>query len=80
VKARKSQALLWMYERLLEKGSLTKEEYFAFFEVSGITYKRYVAELRAYLSNFHPERILFYDRRHRRYVIEREKIILSIHS
>jgi hypothetical protein len=78
VKARKCQALLWMVEKLSLQGSLTKEEYLSFFDISEITFKRYISEIRAYLANFHPEETLFYDRQRHRYILEREEKNISI--
>jgi len=78
LKARKSQALLLLYENLLEKKTICKEDCLSFLDVSDLTFKRYISELRAYLANFHPEKSIAYDRKHRHYCLKDEEKFLSI--
>jgi hypothetical protein len=60
MKTNKCQALLLLYQVLLTKGSFRKKDYLTQVEISDITFKRYVSELRCYFANFEPEKELVY--------------------
>jgi hypothetical protein len=63
MKANKCQALLLLYEQLLIKGCFQKKDYLSKVEISDITFKRYVSELRCYFANFEPDKELVYRKR-----------------
>lgn len=58
----KTQAILIMYDRFLKEGTLTKADILSLTEISSITFKRYISELRCYFGNFAPQYEIIYDR------------------
>lgn len=73
MKVNKTQALLFMYELLLTKGSFTKEEVMNEIEINNLTFLRYIQELRAYLFNFNNEAELLYSTKDKKYLLVDEK-------
>jgi hypothetical protein len=69
MKTTKSQAVLYLYACLLEKGSVEKSEIMDALELSDLTFKRYVSELRSYLMNFSRPEELVYLKKENRYVL-----------
>lgn len=69
MKVNKTQALLFMYDRLIKNGSLCKEEVMNELEISNLTFLRYIQELRAYLYNFDNDKELLYSNRNANYVL-----------
>jgi len=60
MKTNKTQAVLYLYQTLQNDGHIKKTDYMAEMEVSDLTFKRYVSELRSYLMNFsHPEELVY---------------------
>lgn len=72
MKVNKTQALLFMYELLLTKGSFTKEEVINEIEINNLTFLRYIQELRAYLFNFSNESELLYSIKDKKYLLVKE--------
>lgn len=52
-----------LYGMLLARGSFQKKDYLARVEISDITFKRYVSEIRCYFANFEPDKELVYRKR-----------------
>lgn len=48
----KVQAILYIFEQLLKKRSITKGEIQSVISISDVTFRRYIQEIRAFLSNF----------------------------
>lgn len=48
----KSQATLYIFQQLLEKGSIKRSEVISVLSVSDVSFRRYIQELRAYFVNF----------------------------
>jgi len=65
----KTQALLFIFYRLLTFKKVTKEEVLSEVEVSEITFKRYIQELRAYFRNFNIGYAVDYDRKTNAYYL-----------
>jgi hypothetical protein len=57
---RKSLMVLWMYETLIQDGSIRKDIALQKEDVSDISFKRYVSTLRQYLLAYHPSWRLIY--------------------
>ena len=49
---RKSQSSLYIFQRLLEDGSIKRNEIISILSISDVTFRRYIQEIRAYLVNF----------------------------
>jgi hypothetical protein len=65
----KTQAVLLMYDALLRNGRLCKKDYLSILEISDISFKRYISELRCYFMNFAPQYELAYDRKQDTYLL-----------
>jgi len=48
----KVQAILYIFEQLLKKQSIAKREIQSVLSISDVTFRRYIQEIRAFLSNF----------------------------
>lgn len=66
----KTQAVLAMYDDFLEDHQLTKSTFMANMEISDITFKRYISELRCYFANFAPRFEIHYNRETDTYYLE----------
>jgi len=69
MKTNKTQAVLFLYQTLQEKGQIKKTDYMAEMEVKDLTFKRYVSELRSYLINFSAPVELVYEKKEDCYVL-----------
>lgn len=69
MKVSKSQALIYIYSVLLDKGEFTKEDIQSVVSISDISFRRYIQEIRAYLINFNEQKELLYDRKHSKYIL-----------
>ena len=49
---RKSRSSLYIFQRLLEDGSIKRNEIISILSISDVTFRRYIQEIRAYLVNF----------------------------
>jgi len=65
----KTQAVLLMYETLEKDGKLIKKDYLSQIEISDISFKRYVSELRAFFANFDPSSDIRYSRKNDYYFL-----------
>ena len=54
MKVNKTQALLYMLMVLIENGQFSKVEILQEIDITEQTFRRYIQELRAFLSNFNP--------------------------
>ena len=70
MRVNKSQSLLFIFETLLTKGSITKQEITNQLEISDLSFKRYIQELRAYIYNFSKDYELIYDRSLDKYLLK----------
>jgi hypothetical protein len=73
MKASKTQAVLLLYDLFLMKGELRKKDYLQILEMSDISFKRYVSELRCYFANFGERYEVLYDRKHDLYKLIKSK-------
>ena len=48
----KVQAILYIFEQLLKKRSITKGEIQSVISISDVTFRRYIQEIRAFIINF----------------------------
>lgn len=67
----KSQASLYIFERLLEKGSIKRPEIISTLSISEVTFRRYIQELRAYLINFNEPLEIIYEKNRDSYRLKR---------
>ena len=70
MKVNKTQALLYILSTLVKFGYISKEDITQEIEISDLTFRRYIQELRAYLANFDSGRELIYDKKEDKYVLE----------
>ncbi len=59
----KTQAVLLMYDFFLSQNQLAKKDFLGMVDVSDISFKRYVTELRAYFADFNPSLTITYSRK-----------------
>jgi hypothetical protein len=60
MKTNKTQAILFLYQSLKENGTIKKNDFLSEIDITDLTFKRYVSELRCYLSNFdQPEELVY---------------------
>ena len=62
MKVNKTQALLYIFALLLKRKSIAKKEVMSELEISDLTFRRYMQEMRAFLANFSMPYELVYDR------------------
>lgn len=72
MKVNKTQAILFMYDVLLQKGTLNKIDIISELEITNLTFLRYIQELRAYFCNFANEYELIYSKEKDHYFLVRE--------
>ena len=63
MKVNKTQAILFMYNLLIKEGELRKESVLSECDLSDLTFRRYIQEIRAFLFNFGINAELIYDRK-----------------
>lgn len=66
----KTQALLYIFETLLSKRKITKNDVLNQITISDLTFRRYIQELRAYLLNFNEPYEIVYNRKNDEYYLE----------
>lgn len=66
----KTQALLYIFETLLSKRKITKNDVLNQITISDLTFRRYIQELRAYLLNFNEPYEIIYNRKNDEYYLE----------
>ena len=67
----KVQAILYIFEQLLKKQSITKNEIQSTISISDVTFRRYIQEIRAFLSNFNVPYEVAYSRSNNDYSIKK---------
>lgn len=70
MRVNKTQALLYIFEALLKEGSIKKEDMMQQLEITSLTFKRYMQEIRAYAFNFFKKYELIYSRKEDRYYLK----------
>lgn len=70
MRVNKTQALLYIFETLLKEGSIKKEDMMQQLEITSLTFKRYMQEIRAYAFNFFKKYELIYSRKEDRYFLK----------
>lgn len=71
MKVNKTQGVLFIFDTLIEKGSINKKDMISALEISNITFKRYMQELRAYIDNFDSSYKLIYSRFEDQYYLKK---------
>ena len=65
----KTQICLYIYEELLNNGSISGEKIKRRFNLEDKTFSRYINEIRAYLSNFYKGSAIIYNKDKQRYYL-----------
>ncbi len=60
--ASKVQAIIFIFKTLFEQGYIKKNDIQQTIDISNVTFRRYIQELRAYLVNFNEPYELKYDK------------------
>lgn len=60
MKLSKAEAVLYLYDHFIENHVVIKEETLKAIDVSDLTFRRYMSEIRCYLQEFHPEMEIHY--------------------
>ena len=68
---RKSQSSLYIFQRLLEDGSIKRNEIISILSISDVTFRRYIQEIRAYLVNFNEPYEIIYIKTEDTYYLEK---------
>ncbi len=63
MKVNKTQAVLYIFELLVQQGFAKKEEVMGELEISEVSFWRYIQELEAFIFNFHLPYELTYDKK-----------------
>ena len=71
MKVNKTQGVLFIFNMLIEQRSISKREVMSVLEISDITFKRYMQELRAYIDNFGKDYQLIYIRSEDQYYLKK---------
>lgn len=71
MKVNKTQGVLFIFNMLIEQRSISKREVMSVLEISDITFKRYMQELRAYIDNFGKDYQLVYTRSEDQYYLKK---------
>ena len=77
MKVSKSQAMLYIFNSLLEKGYLTKSEIMSELEISELAFWRDIQEIKAFFYNFNLYYDVVYDRKSQRYLLVKNLIAPS---
>lgn len=71
MKVNKTQGMLFIFDMLKSKGFINKEEIIEQLEISNLTFKRYMQELRAFIYNFNTQYELIYVRSENNYYLKK---------
>ena len=71
MKVNKTQGMLFIFDMLKSKGFINKEEIIEQLEISNLTFKRYMQELRAFIYNFNTQYELIYVRSENKYYLKK---------
>jgi hypothetical protein len=63
MRVNKPQGVLYLFETFLLQGSLSKKKALEELEVSDLTFRRYLNELRCYFANFDRNEEILYDKK-----------------
>lgn len=69
MKVSKSQAILYIFNALLDKGYITKSEIISELEISELVFWRDIQEIKAFFCNFGLYYDIVYERKSQRYVL-----------
>ena len=69
MKVSKAQAIVFIYEQLLNNEFITKEDIQSAISISDVTFRRYIQELRAYLVNFNKESEIVFEKKCKEYLL-----------
>lgn len=58
----KSQVLIYMYDLLINKNEIVKEEIIAEFNITDRTFRRYISEINCFFDNFYKNQTIVYDK------------------
>lgn len=72
MKVTKTQAVLALYDAFLANSTVRKKDFLASVEISDISFKRYMSELRCYFTNFAPQLAISYNRKDDTYHLVKE--------
>ena len=64
--------MLALYDAFLSNSVVRKKDFLASVEISDISFKRYMSELRCYFTNFAPQYTIDYSRKEDTYHLIRE--------
>lgn len=69
MKVGKVQAIVFIYEQLLNNKFIKKEDVQSVISISDVTFRRYIQELRAYLVNFNKDYEIKFDKKQSHYYL-----------
>ncbi len=72
MKVNKTQGMLFIFDMLKSTGFINKEDIIEQLEISNLTFKRYMQELRAFIYNFNTQYELIYVRSENKYYLKNE--------
>lgn len=70
----KSQSLMYMYEKFLKCGKLTRLDTENILEINDLTFHRYIQEIKAYLVNFNIAKEIKFSKRNQEYYLINKEI------
>lgn len=71
MRVNKPQALMYIFEALITLGNIQKKDELNELEISDLTFKRYMQEIRAYIYNFNKDYELVYDYASQNYYLKK---------
>ena len=71
MRVNKSQALLYIFEMLINNNAITKTNIMSELDINELTFKRYMQEIRAFIYNFNKEYELIYSRSMQKYFFKK---------
>jgi hypothetical protein len=71
MRTNKAQGVLYLLETLLDKGCLKKKEAMEALDITELTFRRYMSEIRCYFVNYERNEEVYYDKAHDLYVYNR---------
>jgi hypothetical protein len=60
MKLSKAEAVLLLYDKFTENHFVVKEDFLNEVEISDLTFRRYIGDIRCYLMEFHPNKEILY--------------------
>jgi len=67
----KSQVLIYMYDLLINKNEIVKEEIIAEFNITDRTFRRYISEINCFFDNFYKNQTIVYDKEKHIYKLDK---------